>query len=271
MNDKSIRFTPDALSRERISACLDRPMKVMTYSVIDSTNSEAKRLIADGLSEPALLIAEEQTAGRGRLGRSFYSPSATGLYMSILLHPNAPAAEWLAITSAAAVAVCLAIESLTTTSSTAMPSIKWVNDVYLGDRKVCGILTEAVTDMTSGLMKSVVIGIGVNLSTAAFPDELADRAASLYPDTLPPFSRNELAAAIANRLCTLAESLSSGCWLPLYRERSYLDGKPIRYIENGMWRDAVAIGIAENGGLIVEEAGAHRTLSSGEVTVRVKE
>lgn len=256
--------TTDRLTVDGISAKLEYPMKVLIYPVIDSTNNEAKRLAADGLCEPALLVAEKQTAGKGRLGRSFYSPAQTGLYMSVLLHPNAPASEWIAITSAAAVAVCLAIEELTLLK----PEIKWVNDIYIEGRKVCGILTEAVSDMTSGRMLSVIVGIGVNIATASFPDEIADRASSLYTDKQPPFSRDQLAATIANKLCTLADSLEGGEWLALYRNRSYLDGKAIRYSENGVSHDAVAVGIDQQGGLIVEEAGMRRTLTSGEVTVR---
>lgn len=254
------------LSPDKIASLLDRPMKVLVYDEIDSTNNEAKRLAIAGLTEPTLLIADRQTAGKGRLGRSFYSPAESGLYMSVLLHPNAPPAEWIAITSAAAVAVCLAIEGLCDLK----PSIKWVNDLYLSDRKVCGILTEAISDHTSGLMKSVIVGIGLNLSTVGFPDEIADRAASLFCGSPPPFTRSELAAAIVNRLLALADDLSKGTWLEFYRRRAYLDGKPITYYENGIARSALAIGIDDRGGLIVEdEAGTRRTLSSGEVTVRL--
>ncbi len=254
------------LNPEALARLLDRPMRVLTYDTIDSTNNEAKRLIADELTEPALLVADSQTAGKGRLGRSFYSPAASGLYMSVILHPNAPPSEWISITSSAAVAVCLAVEALSELS----PSIKWVNDVYMDRRKVCGILTEAVTDPASGRMRSVIIGIGLNLSTVSFPDEIADRASSLYAGGKPPFSREALAAAITNKLCSLSDDLPSGAWLPLYRERSFLDGKPICYTENNIAHTAVAVGIDEHGGLIVEdEAGCRRTLSSGEVTVRI--
>lgn len=253
-----------SISPEAIASLLDRPIRVFGYDTIDSTNNQAKRMIADGLTDPALLVADTQTAGKGRLGRSFYSPSETGLYMSLALHPNAPASEWISITSAAAVAVCLAIEKL----SDRKPQIKWVNDIYMDDRKICGILTEAVSDLSSGLMKSVIVGIGVNLSTLSFPDELANRASSLYTDALPPFTREELAAAIANELLGLAEHLSDGEWLSLYRRRAYLDGKEIVYIENGISHTALAVGIDEQGGLIIEENGIRRALTSGEVTVR---
>lgn len=255
------------LQSEKIAALLNRPMKVLTYSSVDSTNSEAKRLIANGLSEPCLIAAETQTAGRGRLGRSFYSPTSSGLYMSLIFHPHAPASEWIAITSAAAVAVCLAIEELSGLS----PKIKWVNDIYIGDRKICGILTEAVSDSFGTLMKSVIVGIGVNLSTVSFPDTLAERAASLYPNGQPPFSRNRLAAAIANTLSGLTDNLTDRDWLASYRKRSYLDGKGITYIENGISHSAVALGIDAHGGLIVEnDDGDRLTLTSGEVTVRLK-
>lgn len=253
-----------SFSSEAITALLDRPMRVWTYSTVDSTNNEAKRLIANGLNEPALLITDTQTAGKGRLGRSFYSPSETGLYMSLVLHPNAAVSEWIAITSAAAVAVCLAIEKL----SGLCPKIKWVNDIYTDGRKICGILTEAVSDPQSGLMKSVIVGIGVNLTTLSFPDEIADRASSLYTDAPPPFTHTELAAAITNELLQITAHLSDGSWLPLYRVRAYLDGKEIVYIENGIAHNALAVGIDEHGGLIIRENGVSKVLSSGEVTVR---
>lgn len=253
------------LTAQSIAARLDRPMKVLCYGTIDSTNNEAKRLIASGLSEPALLIAASQTAGKGRLGRTFYSPAETGLYMSVVLHPNAPASEWLSITSAAAVAVCQAIEDL----STLTPAIKWVNDIYLNDRKVCGILTEAVTDPVSARMKSVIVGIGINLSTAVFPEAFAERAASLADGGKLTFTREALAAALCNRLCTLAEELPAGSWLPLYRERSWLDGKQITYFDPNGEHSARAVGIDRHGGLIVEDSKGIRTLlTSGEVTVR---
>lgn len=249
---------------EAITPLLCRPIRVFTYSTIDSTNNQAKRLIANGLNEPALLIADTQTAGKGRLGRSFYSPSETGLYMSLVLHPNAAASKWISITSAAAVAVCFAIEKLSGLS----PKIKWVNDIYIGERKICGILTEAVSDPHSRLMTSVVIGIGVNLTTSAFPDEIANRASSLYTDAPSPFTRAELAAAITNELLALANHLADGKWLSPYRARAYLDGKEIVYFENGISHQAIAVGVDEQGGLIIEENAVRKVLTSGEVTVR---
>ncbi len=256
----------DLLSPEGIGAFLTHPLKVITFSSVDSTNSEAKRQISAGLTDPLLLAAECQTAGKGRMGRSFYSPSSTGLYMSLVLHPDTPASEWISITSAAAVAVCLAIEALSGLS----PTIKWVNDIYLGDRKICGILTEAITDMENGHMKSVIIGIGINLSTHDFPTEISARAASLYfKEEKPPFSRNQLAAAICDHLLNLADELAAGSWLPLYRSRSYLSGKTVNFWENGIEHRGTVIDIDHRGGLIIDdETGSRHTLSTGEVTVR---
>ena len=118
---------------------------------VDSTNNEAKRMTANGFRENALIVANEQTKGRGRLGREFYSPKNTGIYMSFLLSTDVKISDAVQITTATAVAVVRAIESLTDLR----PMIKWVNDVYLGNKKVCGILTEAVTDFETGLVKAI--------------------------------------------------------------------------------------------------------------------
>lgn len=252
-------------SAEAFSALLDRPMKVITYRTIDSTNTEARRLINNVLDEPALLVADKQTAGKGRIGHWFYSPADTGLYMSIVLQPQGSADKWLQITSAAAVAVCLAIESLTPLK----PAIKWVNDIYLHDQKVGGILTEAISD-SNGQLKSLIIGIGINLTTASFPEELFDGATSLYLGKTLPFTREALAAAIVRELQTFVDTLQEEPrWLPLYRERAWLDGKEIVYYENDIAHAARAIGIDDKGGLIIEAKGKRTTLTSGEITVRL--
>ena len=142
--------------------CFQSGYKFFEYDEIDSTNLEAKRYAASNsepLQEIPVFIAKSQTGGRGRLGRSFFSPEETGLYMSILLPINENLIETDLITPAAGVAVCRTIEEL----STETPKIKWVNDVYINKKKVCGILAEGIIDSKLGKISKVVLGIGINL------------------------------------------------------------------------------------------------------------
>lgn len=251
---------------EMIRTRLSSSLAVEVLETVDSTNTEAKRRISAGLDAPLLLLAETQTAGRGRLGRTFCSPRGAGLYMSLVLHPNLPATEVLTITSAAAVAVCLAIESLTEKK----PRIKWVNDIYLDDKKLCGILTEAVTDPANGRIKSLVVGIGINCTPAAFPEEVAAIATSLAGEGDDKVDRNALAAEVCNRLLALYETLSAKTWLPLYRERAWLDGKAVVWRQNGIPFEGIVRGIDEEGSLCIASENGEVILSTGEVTIRAK-
>jgi BirA family biotin operon repressor/biotin-[acetyl-CoA-carboxylase] ligase len=154
--------------------------RIRVFKSVESTNLTAKKIALDGAQPGTVIIAEEQTKGRGRMGRSFYSPPAGGIYMSFILKPRLDTAKSVLITTAASVAVCKAIEEVTGISC----RIKWVNDIYKGDKKICGILTEAVTDFESGQIDYIVLGIGVNYNTARtdFPEELAGIAGSLFEE-----------------------------------------------------------------------------------------
>ena len=160
---------------------------------VTSTNTILREMATKGAPECLVLVAEEQTAGKGRQGRSFHSPADYGVYFSILLRPDSIASEAAAlITSAAAVATAQAIEEVVGVKV----GIKWVNDLFMDGKKVCGILTEAVTDLKSGSIGWVVIGIGVNVTTAGFPAELSEIAGSIGVLGI----RNQLAAAIIDEL-----------------------------------------------------------------------
>lgn len=265
-NNRGYRLCGDTLSEQGIRAYLggQKNLSVNVYREIDSTNAEAKRRLAEGTPTPALFIADCQTAGRGRRGRDFFSPAGTGLYMTLAVTPAVGLRQAVKLTGMAAVAVSEAIEALTGIRA----GIKWVNDLYLGDKKICGILTEAVTDLESGGVQAVIIGIGINLSTEDFPDEIKETAASLFAENL---KRNELAAEITRRLLACCGNLSDNGYLEEYRNRSVVIGKEIYYLKNGQRTDARAVGIDDDGGLIVEHAdGSRATLSSGEITLRVK-
>lgn len=237
-----------------------RDCTVLVERRVGSTNTQAKKLAADGAGDRTILLADEQTGGRGRMGRSFYSPAQTGLYMSLLLRPDADSAQLPIITVAAAAAVCEAVEALTGIKT----QIKWVNDVLVDGRKVCGILTEAVGDFESGRIESVVVGIGVNVKTppALFPAELREIAGSLLPANV---TRNQLAAEIANRLFAYADNLSAREYLVSYRRRLAVLGRHIRFYRNGGWRSGRATGLDYNGRLEVETPEGKILLRAGEI------
>ena len=260
VTNKGYRLAPDALTRFDI--VLPEGVELYFYDSIDSTNTQAKRLLAEGLSGNALVTANEQTAGRGRQGRSFYSPKNTGIYYSYVFHPQKTLADAVFITTAAAVSVIRAIERL----SAVKPTIKWVNDVYVEGKKICGILTEAVSDFESGALESVIVGIGINVSTASFPEELRDTAASLGDASI---TRAQLLNTAVEELVKVAEDLENPAIMEDYKRHSAVIGKEITFIKNGTTTKAVAVDIDEKGGLVVKTEQGTLTLSSGEITVRL--
>ena len=257
-----LRAEDDRLSAAGVRAALGETcagLRVRVYETLDSTNQEAKRLLAAGEPCPMLLLAEEQTAGRGRRGRGFYSPAGEGLYMTLALQPRAALSQATLLTAAAAVAVAQAVEALTALAC----QIKWVNDVYLDGKKLCGILTEASGSFEADALSSVCAGIGVNVRTRDFPEELAGRACSLWPRAV---SRNRLAAEIAVRLLNFAADLGARDFLEEYRRRSLVLGKAVTFTRDGGERRALAVGIGENGELIVRyDDGREEALNAGEV------
>lgn len=261
----------DLLSAEGIRPYVLPRLKdrdIFVFNTIDSTNLEAKRRALMGGRHFTAVIADQQTMGRGRFGRSFFSPPGCGIYMSLLLKPTPQQlSDVTLLTTAAAVAVCRAIEALTPLR----PQIKWVNDIYLDGKKLCGILTEAVTDLESGAIESVVIGMGINFKRPeiALPEEVAAVAAALFGSEQPPISRNRLAAEVFNGLFTLWDELSSRAFLADYRSRSMLLGQEIVYSRAGEKYAATAEEIDDDGALIVRMQNGERvTLRSGEVSVR---
>ena len=239
------------------------------FDEIDSTNEELKRRASSGAPCGTLVAANHQSAGKGRMGRSFYSPADTGIYMSILLRPALDFSEGVLITTAASVAVCRAIERCADVSCT----IKWVNDVLIGDKKVCGILTEAVMCAGSAVPDNIVLGIGINITTGVFPEDIAGRAGAVS-DSLPDGQRDcslrsALTAAVYEEVMRQAEDLTSRGFMEEYRRRSDVLGKMISYGSKDNWTKARALDIDKDGGLIVErEDGDIITLSTGEISLR---
>ena len=274
---------------------------ILKYKCVESTNITAKQLAREGAASGTVVLAEEQTQGRGRLGRHFFAPPQRGLYMSAILRPDFDADNvWhensrsnfhlfgggIIITAAAAVAVCKAIEQVCVG---VQPQIKWVNDVYVEGKKVCGILVEGVL-ADSGAMEALVVGIGINsdMPTEDFPEELRETAGSLIgvsKERLAEATLRELFDTVrrensrSNYQYLAGESISrtpDDALLAAYRVRSMVIGKDVQIHQNpnaallGEGRLAKAIDISAEGGLIVRyENGEEETLISGEISLRL--
>ena len=246
----------DHLSQSVIAGLLDKSLPVYVYDTVDSTLNEAKRRYAGDAGKRFLIVADSQTAGRGRRGRVFFSPKGFGLYLTLALPLQAAVETAPGITAYAAVCVCRAIEALMCKQC----QIKWVNDVFLGGKKVCGILTEASTSLESGLIEAVFIGIGINVVPCEVPTELREIVGFLEPDA--PI-RNRLAALIVNGLLRYGQNRLD--FLDDYRARSLTLGKRVRCAVGNETFMAEAVGVDSLGGLIVKtDAGDERTLYSGE-------
>lgn len=244
--------------------------KISVFKTLESTNQTAKKITIDGVANGTVIIANEQTSGRGRRGRKFYSPADSGIYMSIILRPEMTAQNATLITTAAAVAVCRAIEAATGIFA----GIKWVNDIFVEGKKVCGILTESVTDMESGSMEYVIVGIGINFSTktANFPKDIKNTAGSLFKNKKEiPVMRNRLAAEIINEMTALTKNIFDKKIIEEYRKHSIVISKKIDVIQGDKIRHAKAINIDDAGGLVVKyDSGKVETLTTGEISIRVK-
>ena len=238
--------------------------RIRTLSESSSTNDDVKAAARAGEPEGFVIIADRQTAGRGRLRRAFFSPDGSGLYMSILLRPGMSLADSVLITAAAAVAVAEAIEQVSGRSA----RIKWVNDIYLDGKKVCGILTEGAVD-ADGKLQYAVLGIGVNVAPppGGFPKGLKDIACAVFEDGAPEGVRARLAAEILTRFHRF-RALDERAFLPAYRARSMVLGKTVQVFLGEEEFPARAISIDDDCRLIVETENGPVTLGAGEVSIR---
>ncbi len=271
------------------------------FKEIDSTNTYAKRILAEcgnlrdssgALTEAgkkyhkAIFIAEKQTAGRGRLGRTFVSPEKTGIYISVIYAPKGGITNPARLTACAAVAICRAIKNVICKlpeGTSIEPQIKWINDIFVNGKKVCGVLAEGVANFESGMIEAAVVGMGINIkkNTTAFEGQLADVVGTLEDATSAKISRLEIAAEIAGQVLKIFEEDASceaahKAIIKEYKEASFLIGReltvyPLIGDEKSSYK-ATATDIDDNAGLIVTlEDGSKRTLSSGEVSLKSNE
>lgn len=248
------------LSTEKIGRKID------VFKNIDSTNNFAKSLAQLGAEHGTTVIAEVQSQGKGRMGRSFHSPIGMGIYMSVVLRPKLSVEHSLLITSCAAVAVAEAIEKISGVDC----KIKWVNDIYVGSKKLCGILTEAAVNVEQGGLDYAVVGIGLNMHNSSFPKHLSDIATSLYMETGEKFPKSELVAEILNSLERHLDKIHDKSFIEDYRRRSNLVGKRVEITHNDEVTQAECIGIDEICRLLVRyDNGEEKALMSG--TIRIVE
>ncbi len=256
------------MNEARIKSYLDEEnlhIKIITVKETASTNDELKKLALGGTKEPVLFVAESQTAGRGRKGRSFFSPKDTGIYMSLLIHPDLPADLCPLITPLCAVAVAEAIEKVMSIKA----DIKWVNDIFVGGKKVAGILTEGA--FTKKGADYVIVGIGINIALpeGGFPEEIKNIAGALTEKVAD--ARERLIAEAVNRFMYHFGTIESKDFLPPYKSRLFFLGKEITVISPDGDYNAVAEDIDSMCRLVVQtESGEIKTLGSGEISVKIK-
>ena len=261
-----LQAEPELLDRAAICAVLgDHPWasQLQVFSTVDSTNTRLKALAAAGAPHGTVLAADEQTGGRGRLGRSFDSAPGCGVYLSVLLRPLCRPEALMSLTAQAAVAARRAIRAVCGVDA----EIKWVNDLVLGGKKICGILTELSLEAESALVSYAVVGVGVNCNrpAEAFPPDLRQTAGSILSQTGLRVNRNRLAAELIRTL----HALPMPDWQAEYRAACVNLGRQVQILAPGQPpRQGLALDVDADAALLVRtEAGVER-IQSGEVSVR---
>lgn len=235
-------------------------MDIFKFDQTDSTNLRAKEKILSGATLPCLFVANSQTMGRGRQGKSFYSPKDTGLYMSLAIPYDYIDCDSVNITSLSAVAVALAIKEVCAINT----GIKWVNDLYIDGKKVCGILTELVCDPLDNKPLAIIIGVGINLSTKDFPSDLENSATSLFVNT-------DIKEKLYKKITDNILNIKDNSFMDEYRRLSIVLGKEICYTVNGVDFNGVAIDVNDKGHLeVLNSDGTRQILSSGEISLKLK-
>ena len=254
------------LEKKVLEQYLDQKLNITIFDELDSTNTYLKKVGSSGEKENQLVIALSQTGGRGRMGRSFYSPNGTGIYFSLLLHPEFSAEKSLSLTVMAAVSVAETVMKYNKNDV----KIKWVNDVYIDGKKVCGILTEGSINADKKLDYAVV-GIGINVIAPenGFPDDIKTSATAVFPGKAEEHIKEMIVADVVNKFFSMYNSNDSD-YIRRYKEYSYLTGKEINIISCDSVRPAIVIDITDDCHLLVKnENDEIEEISSGDVSVRL--
>ncbi|KNF07823.1 bifunctional ligase/repressor BirA [Gottschalkia purinilytica] len=263
--------SPDIVTYEEIKPFLNTKnigKKIIHFDSINSTNIKGKALADNGEEEGVVVIAEEQTGGKGRLGRNWVSPKGKGIWMSIILRPNIDPMDATKITQIAAASVYTGLEEIGIESH-----IKWPNDIVLNGKKICGILTEMSGEMIKINYLVVGIGINANIDYNDFPKEVREKATSIKEELGKEVSRKQIIGNILNNFEKLYnEFLEKGnieSSIKICRDRSILIGKKIKIISKGKEIERLAVDITDTGELIVKDnLGEITKIISGEVSVR---
>lgn len=261
----------DKLSTGELMSYLpkERMNNILCVDSIDSTNTKLRQLAYENAPEGYVVIANEQTKGRGRLGRDFHSPKDKGIYISMLLRPDCLPAESQTITAWTSVAISNAIKKV----SGVAPDIKWVNDLLINNKKICGILTELAVESETGRILHIIVGIGINVSHQPedFPEELRDIASSICHETKSHIKRAKLAAAIIEEMDKLSKAWPNQAkeYISTYRSRNITTGKDIFVISGNSKKEAKALEINEDFSLkVMYNDGTIENVSSGEVSTK---
>lgn len=260
---------PDILDENAIFDGLNTNLagkKIMVFKTVDSTNEEVKRRAVNGEESGLVVVSDEQTAGKGRLGRIWSSSAGCGIYFTLLIRPELSPSNISSITLAAGYAVCLAIREYTGCDA----KIKWPNDIIINNKKVCGILTEMAAQ--SDRLDFVAIGIGINANHTEFPEEITHKATSLFLETGNKINRNDFLHYVIKTLdkviCSFLVSLSLED-VQNFKNLCATLGKNVSVKRNNKTVEGVAIDINFNGELIIKDIyGNNITVNSGEVTVQ---
>lgn len=243
--------------------------RIQIFDEVGSTNTLAKELASQGAPSGTLLIADRQSAGRGRLGRTFLSPGDVGIYFSLILRPECRPQELMHLTCAVAVAMCDAVEA----AFGFRPGIKWTNDLVVGTKKLGGILTELSLNPKTGLVDYAILGVGINCrqTHSDFDPAIRDMACSAAMVTGSDVDRNRLIAEMIRACESMNRTLLSGrsAMMDRYRADCITLGQQVSVVRGDEVYHALALDLDEEGGLVIRrENGAVETVTSGEVSVR---
>ena len=257
------------ISEDKIREYLCEKVKSADIKIFDEIASTNTFLKENCYSENEwyTVIASSQTGGKGRLGRSFYSPQNTGVYFSVLLKPELEIEKAVLITTAAAVAVVRSLDVLGCKDS----QIKWVNDIFVKNKKVCGILSESVVNAESKKLDFAVLGVGINLfaPVSGFPEELKNIAGFVFSEE-KPYIKEKFVAEFLNEFYKLYSNLKDVSFMDEYRKRCMCLGKNVSVISQNETRNGKVISIDENARLLVEFGdGNSELINSGEISIKI--